>query len=117
MALQNGVRNLELPGDGQLNLSHNTRPSHVVDEVENLSFRILNAQFTLDFTIPKGSELVVETLIRRNDVRYDSALPIDLSQNPMFRLFGAPEKDKRHVVFDSGHIAPKNLVIKRFSIG
>jgi hypothetical protein len=44
--------------------------------------------------------------------RYDSEFPIDLSQNPMFRLFGTPEKDKRHVLFESGHIAPKNLVIK-----
>jgi hypothetical protein len=30
----------------------------------------------------------------------------------MFRLLGTPEKDKRHAVFESGHIAPKNFVIK-----
>ena len=44
--------------------------------------------------------------------RYDSAFSIDQSQNPMFRLLGTPEKDKRHAVFESGHIAPKNFVIK-----
>jgi eukaryotic-like serine/threonine-protein kinase len=44
--------------------------------------------------------------------RYDSVLRIDLSQNPMFRLLGTPEKDKRHAVFESGHIPPKNLIMK-----
>jgi serine/threonine protein kinase/formylglycine-generating enzyme required for sulfatase activity/cephalosporin-C deacetylase-like acetyl esterase len=44
--------------------------------------------------------------------RYDSAYSIDRSQNPMFRLLGTPERDKRHALFESGHIVPKNLVIK-----
>jgi formylglycine-generating enzyme required for sulfatase activity/dienelactone hydrolase/predicted Ser/Thr protein kinase len=44
--------------------------------------------------------------------RYDWGIPLDLSQRPMFRLLGAPEKDKRHALFDSGHIPPKNEIIK-----
>jgi hypothetical protein len=44
--------------------------------------------------------------------RYDSVNRIDLSQDPMFRWLGTPEKDKRHAVFESGHIPPKNLIIK-----
>ena len=36
--------------------------------------------------------------------RHDFALPPEAAQEPMFRLLGAPQKDKRHVVFEnSGH--------------
>jgi len=36
--------------------------------------------------------------------RHDFQLPLDSSQEPMFRLLGAPQTDKRRVVFDeSGH--------------
>jgi hypothetical protein len=42
----------------------------------------------------------------------DFFYPYETSQAPMFRLLGAPEKDKRHVVLDSGHIPPKNEFIK-----
>jgi cephalosporin-C deacetylase-like acetyl esterase len=44
--------------------------------------------------------------------RMDFFYPYETSQAPMFRLLGAPEKDKRHVVLDSGHIPPKNEFIK-----
>jgi pimeloyl-ACP methyl ester carboxylesterase len=44
--------------------------------------------------------------------RYDSVFHLELSQNPMFRLLGTPEKDKRHAVFESGHLPPKNLIMK-----
>ena len=36
--------------------------------------------------------------------RHDFAFPLEGAQEPMFRLLGAPQKDKRHVVFEnSGH--------------
>ena len=35
--------------------------------------------------------------------RYDFTFPPDSSQAPMFRLFGAPEKDKKLIMFESGH--------------
>jgi len=41
--------------------------------------------------------------------RYDSVLPVDKSQKPMFKLLGTPEKDKRHILFDSGHL-PREYV-------
>ncbi len=44
--------------------------------------------------------------------RYDYIFPPDMSQNPLFRLFGAPEKDKRHVVFETGHVPPNDLMMK-----
>lgn len=35
--------------------------------------------------------------------RYDFFFPVDNSQLPLFRMLGAPENDKRHVVFDTPH--------------
>jgi tRNA A-37 threonylcarbamoyl transferase component Bud32/pimeloyl-ACP methyl ester carboxylesterase len=39
--------------------------------------------------------------------RYDFGHPYETTQVPLFRALGTPEKDKRHVVFDGGHIPPK----------
>jgi eukaryotic-like serine/threonine-protein kinase len=44
--------------------------------------------------------------------RYDNFFPVETLQQPMFRLLGAPAKDKRHLVFDSGHVLPSEAVIK-----
>jgi cephalosporin-C deacetylase-like acetyl esterase len=44
--------------------------------------------------------------------RYDSNFPLDSSQSPMFRFLGAPEKDKRHAVFESGHFPPHDQTVK-----
>jgi hypothetical protein len=46
------------------------------------------------------------------DGRHDHIFPLDISQEPHFRLFGAPQKDKRHVVLESGHAPPNDLTIK-----
>jgi serine/threonine protein kinase len=37
--------------------------------------------------------------------RYDFVEPLETRQKPMFRAFGAPEQDKRHVVLDTTHYA------------
>jgi len=44
--------------------------------------------------------------------RYDYFFPLQSSQNVMFRSLGTPEKDKRHAVFDAGHVPPYNELIK-----
>jgi formylglycine-generating enzyme required for sulfatase activity/tRNA A-37 threonylcarbamoyl transferase component Bud32/dienelactone hydrolase len=44
--------------------------------------------------------------------RDDFGYPLDTSQIPMFRLLGAPEKDKRHIVLDSGHIPSRIDMIR-----
>jgi cephalosporin-C deacetylase-like acetyl esterase len=44
--------------------------------------------------------------------RYDYFFGVEKSQAPMFRLLGAPEKDKRHVVFEAGHVVPRDLMSK-----
>ena len=45
--------------------------------------------------------------------RHDYAFPLETTQRPLFRLLGAPEKDKRHVVVDdAGHGPPRQFLIK-----
>ena len=44
--------------------------------------------------------------------RYDSFTPMESSQVPFFRLLGTPEKDKRHVIYDSGHVPPRKEFIR-----
>ncbi len=44
--------------------------------------------------------------------RYDYFFPVESSQTPMFRLLGTPQADKRHIVFESGHVPPNDLLIK-----
>ena len=44
--------------------------------------------------------------------RYDFTEPFETSQQPLFRLLGSPAKDKKHVVFDSGHVPPWPDVVR-----
>ena len=44
--------------------------------------------------------------------REDFLYPYGESQLPLFRFLGSPPSDKRHVVVDSGHVVPRNVMIK-----
>jgi eukaryotic-like serine/threonine-protein kinase len=44
--------------------------------------------------------------------RYDFFFPYDTSQLPLFERLGSPAKDKRHVVFEAGHVPPNDLLTK-----
>jgi eukaryotic-like serine/threonine-protein kinase len=44
--------------------------------------------------------------------RHDFAIPVEASQNPMFRLLGTPKEHKRHIVYEAGHVIPRNQLIK-----
>jgi len=44
--------------------------------------------------------------------QYDHFFPMESSQKVMFKFLGAPEKDKRHAVFEAGHIPPRDAMIK-----
>jgi dienelactone hydrolase len=44
--------------------------------------------------------------------RYDFEIPLETCQEPLFRLLGVPSKDKRHVLFDTGHAPPQLPVMK-----
>jgi pimeloyl-ACP methyl ester carboxylesterase len=44
--------------------------------------------------------------------RYDFDTPLNTCQLPMFRLLGTPLNDKRHALFDVGHLPEGNDIIK-----
>ncbi|HUM00873.1 MAG TPA: protein kinase [Thermoanaerobaculia bacterium] len=44
--------------------------------------------------------------------RYDHFFPVESSQVPLFRLLGTPEKEKRHVIYESGHAPPRKEFIR-----
>jgi serine/threonine protein kinase/formylglycine-generating enzyme required for sulfatase activity/cephalosporin-C deacetylase-like acetyl esterase len=44
--------------------------------------------------------------------RSDYFYPVVTSQEPLYRLLGTPEQDKKRLVLDSGHVPPRNLIIK-----
>ncbi len=44
--------------------------------------------------------------------RQDFLFPLETTQLPMFHLLGAPEKDKRHALYEGGHIPQMETVIK-----
>jgi len=44
--------------------------------------------------------------------RYDFYFPVETSQEPLLRLLGAPPRDKRHVLIESGHILPDAAVAR-----
>ncbi len=39
--------------------------------------------------------------------RQDFDLPYETAQLPMFRMLGTPPAEKRHVLFEGGHIPPR----------
>src|SRR6202162_3186054 len=44
--------------------------------------------------------------------RYAHFSPVESSQLPLFRLLGTPEKDKRHVIYETGHAVPRKEFIR-----
>jgi serine/threonine protein kinase/pimeloyl-ACP methyl ester carboxylesterase len=43
--------------------------------------------------------------------RYDFVFPLETSTSPMFRLLGAPEKDKRLALWEGGHVPPNDKIV------
>jgi dipeptidyl aminopeptidase/acylaminoacyl peptidase len=44
--------------------------------------------------------------------KYDFTFPYDKAVLPFYNLLGTPDKDKRHVVYETDHYVPKNEMIK-----
>jgi formylglycine-generating enzyme required for sulfatase activity len=66
------------------------RPVHVAPEIEGINFA---PHITIPVLLIGG--------------RYDFRFPVETSQVPLFRMLGTPEKDKKHVIFEGGHVAPR----------
>jgi len=39
--------------------------------------------------------------------KYDMYFPVETSQRPLFNLLGTPAKDKKLLIFDTGHLVPR----------
>ncbi len=44
--------------------------------------------------------------------KYDMYFPVETSQMPMFNLLGTPSKDKKIIIYDTGHLVPRTDLIK-----
>lgn len=44
--------------------------------------------------------------------KYDAVLPPELSQRPMLELLGTSSENKKHLLFETDHIPPRNEYIK-----
>ena len=42
----------------------------------------------------------------------DTFFPLETAQKTMFSLFGTPEKDKKIVIYEGGHLVPKAELMK-----
>ena len=54
----------------------------------------------------------VNTPVLMLNGREDFSFPVARSQEPMFRTLGTPAADKRHVIYDGGHVFPFARIIK-----
>jgi formylglycine-generating enzyme required for sulfatase activity/dienelactone hydrolase len=54
----------------------------------------------------------VKTPLLMLNGRDDHTFPVNSSQLPMFRWLGTPEADKRHVLYDGGHVFPFARIMK-----
>jgi formylglycine-generating enzyme required for sulfatase activity/dienelactone hydrolase len=67
-------------------------------------------------TLPEIDEINfaprVKTPLLMLNGRDDFTFPIETSQLPMFRLLGTPDADKRHVLYDGGHVFPFARIMK-----
>ena len=70
-------------------------------------------------TFPKPPELElhnfaprVRTPVMMLNGRLDFAYPLEESQKPLFRLLGTQDANKRHVLFEGGHVPPFHGVMR-----
>ena len=54
----------------------------------------------------------VNTPVLMLNGREDFTFPVARSQEPMFRTLGTPAADKRHAIYEGGHVFPFARVIK-----
>lgn len=66
--------------------------------------------------LPEADQLnflprVIQPVLMLNG-KYDMFFPVETSQMPMFNLLGTPEKDKKILIYDTGHLVPRTELIK-----
>jgi pimeloyl-ACP methyl ester carboxylesterase len=67
-------------------------------------------------TLPESDQInflprVIQPVLMLNG-KYDMYFPVETSQKPMFDLLGTPAKDKKIIIYDTGHLVPRTDLIK-----
>lgn len=74
---------------------------------------LIGAGFYFENTRPEVDQINfaphVKTPLLMLNGQYDSAFPYKQAQKPMFDLLGTPDKDKKHILLEGGHL-PKELI-------
>jgi len=77
---------------------------------------LVGGGFGLQQSLPEADALHFAPHVRQPVLmvngRYDFFFPLDTTQLPMFRRLGTPADQKRHVVFEAGHVPPNDLLTK-----
>jgi hypothetical protein len=48
--------------------------------------------------------------------KYDYTFPVETAQNPLFKMLGTPDADKRHVLLDTPHDVTEDRVHLRAAV-
>lgn len=67
-------------------------------------------------TLPEVDQLnylprVTQPLIMLNG-KHDMFFPVETSQKPMYDLLGTPAKDKKRIIYESGHLVPRTDFVR-----
>lgn len=67
-------------------------------------------------TLPEADQLnylprVTQPVLMLNG-KHDMFFPVETSQKPMFDLLGTPKKDKKIIIYESGHLVPRTEFVK-----
>jgi eukaryotic-like serine/threonine-protein kinase len=77
---------------------------------------LLGGGFDFSKKLPEVDEINFATRVKMPTLmvngRYDHFFPYEKSQKVMFQLLGTPTKEKRHAVFEAGHMPPHDQMIK-----
>jgi eukaryotic-like serine/threonine-protein kinase len=72
--------------------------------------------FPMNTRLPEVDEINfaphVKTPVLMLNGRQDFTFPLEASQKPMFKWLGTPEADKRHGIYEGGHVFPFARIIK-----
>jgi eukaryotic-like serine/threonine-protein kinase len=72
----------------------------------------LDGGFFLNDTLPPRDQVNFAPRIKQPVLmvngQYDFTFSVDRAQNPLFRMLGTPDADKRHVIFDTPHDISQN---------
>jgi len=89
----------------------------VIPAIEGrLKASVLIAGGIFGFGRPEAKDLNYVTRVKIPTLmlngRYDTLIPYETSQKSMFDLLGTPAEHKRHLLYDTDHIPPRNEYVK-----